>query len=751
MGKESQDSVVDTYNYSQLEKKIDKIIDCVCAYIPNSNKQYITEQIYKAYFYAKDAHEWQKRLSGDPYIIHPVCATEILIGLKPDILTIQACLLHDVIEDTPRTADDIQNTFWDEVAFLCIWMEKLSKVRYKWEQRNIGSLRKMFVAMAEDLRVVFIKLSDRLHNMKTLKYHPKPDKRERIALETLNIFSPIADRLWLYHMKNALDEECLKILEPKEYRNVKKQLRELSENKKAFVNNIKKEIKGLLSWKIQNYAIDFRVKSLYSIYKKLKKKWLDSVDDLYDIFGIRVMVQDESDCYKVLWLIHHTWAPIPKRFKDYIALPKPNGYRSLHTTVIWLLKEYRKQPTEIQIKTYEMKEFSDLWVAAHFAYKEKGNEWTTDIDWVKELKELTQNVWDNDFVWSLKVDVFKDRIFVFTPKGDFINLPAGSTPIDFAYYLHTDLWNHITLAKVNDRVHPLDKELRNGDIVEVVIDKNKKPNPFWMSFVKTLKAKNNIKLYLKKEDKEVYRERGKDIMNKYLEKAWLKPFDKDYTLLKVLDGREYNMEERWALLEQVGNFSIVPSSLLKRIMKTKNLLPLSLWSSAVKEIDKKNKYFSKNESDIKEDIVIGGEENMSYVLWRCCRRKVPNEIVAHINNKWIITIHKRDCLTLKNVNKDRLLPAYKKGTEDDNLLVKIILKFEKKIGILKEMSEIIYSMNIDVDEITTRKLSGNNVEIYLQLIILDYDYLIIDRLVDRLRLHFKDSLLDVNLSKIEKQ
>ena len=746
MLKKSQDIKIKSYDYSQLNRKIDKVISKVYWYIANPNKEYIKEQIYKAYLYAKDAHEWQMRLSWDPYIIHPVWATEILLSLKPDILTIQACLLHDVIEDTPKTSEDIKEVFGEEVAFLCIGMEKLSKVRYKWEERNIWSLRKMFVAMAEDLRVVFIKLADRLHNMQTLKYHPKPEKRERIALETLNIFSPIADRLWLYHMKNSLDEECFKILEPKVYRKLRKELRDLKDSKKAFVDNIKKEIHKLLDGKVGHYEVDYRVKSIYSIYKKLKKKSLDSVNDLYDIFGIRIMVDDEWDCYKVLWQIHHKWAPIPKRFKDYIALPKPNGYKSLHTTVIWLLKEYRKQPTEIQIKTYKMREFSDLGVAAHFEYKEKWSVHSTDIDWVKELKELTQNIGDSDFVGSLKVDVFKDRIFVFTPKGDFINLPVWSTPIDFAYYLHTDLWNHVTLAKVNDKVHPLDKELSNGDVVEVVVDKNKKPNPFWMSFVKTLKAKNNIKLYLKKEDKDLYRERGKDIMNKYLEKADFKVFDKDYSLLKVLDGREHSFDDRLWLLEQVWNFSITPGSLLKRIIKSQNII---LVKKEPKEWVEKKEISTWNEDHKRSDIVVGGEENMSYIFWRCCRRKVPNEIVAHINSKWIITIHKRSCATLDNANKDRLLSAYIKWMEDENLVVNIFLRFKRKIWVLKDLSEIIYSMNIDVDEISTRKLSGNNVEIYLQLIILDYDYLVIDRLLERLKLNFKDILVDFTLKKVK--
>ncbi|MFK7780231.1 MAG: RelA/SpoT family protein, partial [Candidatus Gracilibacteria bacterium] len=484
---------MDPDKYLKIDQKVDKIVKKVSKYMVNLNIEYIRKEIFKAYEYTKEAHEGQVRLSGDPYLIHPVKSVEILLSLKPDLYTIQACFLHDVIEDTPKTKDDIKEGFGEEVAFLCEGMEKLSKVRYRGEERNIGSLRKMFIAMAEDLRVIFIKLADRLHNMETLHHHPNIEKRERIALETINIYAPIADRLGLYHLKNSLDKECFKILEYQKYKKLRKELRELEPIIKAFTNNAKKQIIDLFEGKLSNYEIDFRVKSIYSIHKKIQKKGLSHAKELYDLFGIRIIVENEADCYRALGIVHGTWVPLPQRFKDYIALPKPNGYKSLHTNVMGLVISSRKQPTEIQIKTYEMKEYSDIGVAAHFEYKEKGSTISTEVNWVKELKELTSNIGDNDFVGSLKVDVFKDRIFVFTPKGDFINLPAGSTPIDFAYYVHTELGNHITLAKVNDSVYPLDKELHNGDVVDIVIDKNKKPNPFWISFVKTVKAKNRIK------------------------------------------------------------------------------------------------------------------------------------------------------------------------------------------------------------------------------------------------------------------
>ncbi|QFR39384.1 bifunctional (p)ppGpp synthetase/guanosine-3',5'-bis(diphosphate) 3'-pyrophosphohydrolase [Candidatus Gracilibacteria bacterium 28_42_T64] len=727
--------------YTKIDKKVDGIIKNVKGYMKNLSPDFIDVEIRKAYIFAKEAHEGQYRKSGDPYIIHPVEATKILLSLKPDIYTIQSCLLHDVIEDTPRTAEDIQEIFGDEVAFLCLGMEKLSKVRYKGEQREVGSLRKMFIAMAEDLRVVFIKLSDRLHNMRTLKFHPKPEKREKIALETINIFSPIADRLGLYNFKNELDQECLKILDIKNYKKIKKQLKEMEDSRESFLKNVRVEIKKILDGEVQDYEIDYRVKSIYSIHKKLTKKGIDHIEDLHDLFGIRVIVKDLSDCYRVLGLIHNKWSPLPYRFKDYIALPKPNGYKSIHTTVIGLLKEHRKQPTEIQIKTYKMKEYSDIGVAAHFEYKEKGSSIVKDIDWIKELKDLTQNIVDSDFIGSLKIDMFKNRIFVFTPKGDLINLPHGSTPVDFAYYVHTELGNHISMAKVNDKIYPLDKELHNGDFVDIIIDKNKIPSPFRISFLKTVKAKNSVKSYLKKEDKELHRERGKDIMNKYLDKLGLGVFDKDLSLLKVIDGKKYSTENRWTLLEEVGSFNITPSILLKRIIKSNKI---DVKGSEAKALDSAKK----KKNTHKRKVIIGGEANLKYTYCQCCKKQTLDAIVSHINSKGILTVHKRDCKILRDVNKERLLPTYVEGYESQSLEFSINFVLKNKIGMLKSLTEILFSMDINIEEIISKKIGNLNTGLSLKLVIPDYDYLIIDRLIDRVKLYYGDDLVSHSLEKI---
>lgn len=733
------------YDYSKVDKKVNEIVKKVSKYMTDIPYEDINRDIFKAYNFSRDSHEWQMRLSWDPYIIHPVEATKILLDLKPDIATIQACLLHDVAEDTPRSINEIKENFWEEVAFLCEWMEKVSKVKYIWEERNVWSLRKMFVAMADDLRVIFIKLSDRLHNMQTLKHHPKKEKQERISLETLNIYAPIADRLWLFALKNALEEECFKILEPVEYKSIKKQLDDLKENIDYFYKNAKKEIEEILNPVVDNYEITYRVKSIYSIYKKMKKKWFDTVESMYDLFWIRILVEDIPTCYKVLWVIHNSFHPIPNRFKDYIALPKPNWYRSLHTTIIWLLKSYRQQPTEIQIKTFDMNEYADIWVAAHFEYKEK---WSTkkaqDIDWVKELKDLTESLWNNDFISSLKIDVFRDRIFVFTPKWVSINLPSWSTPIDFAYAIHSEIWNHTVLSKVNWKIFPLDKELSNWDVVQIVTDNTKKPSPFWLSFVKTTRAKDRIRSSLKKENKDIHIERGREILNKYLEKFSLPSLDKELSILKVIDDREMSLDDRANLLEQIWNFSVNPSAVVRKILKSKRLI-------AKKEV--KNDVINILNTDLlikKENIIIWWEKWIDYKVCKKCIgwSEIPEKIVWHINSKWNITIHDRSCSILDNVNKERLLSAYREWEEDKNIVVSISFIFLDKIWVLKDLSEIIYSMWINVEEIVSKKVDLRRHEIKLKLEIPDYDYLIVDRLVDRVRLRFWNILLSVNLEKI---
>ncbi len=727
----------------ETDQKICEIISRVQAYIWFMSPEDIADEISLAYEFAKNAHNWVVRLSWEPYITHPVAATEILLWLSPDIPTIQACLLHDVIEDTDFTYDDISETFWEEVAVLCAGMEKLEKVKYRGEDRAIGSLRKMFLAMAEDLRVVFIKLSDRMHNMQTLHHHPNPEKRERIALETLNIYAPIAWRLGLYKFKNGLEEECFKILHKEDYEALQLSLRELESSREEFKNSAIIEMQNTLLAIDMPHRVDFRIKSTYSIYKKLQKKWLEHPRDLYDIYGVRIIVWSIADCYRVLWEIHSKWHTLPYRFKDYIALPKPNGYQSLHTTVIWFLKKYRQQPTEIQIRTEDMHMRSEIGIAAHFEYKEKWSVLAKDIDWVNELNEVMEWVGNNDFMNSLRIDTFRDRIFVFTPKGDLINLPQGSTPVDFAYQVHSDLWNHIAIAKVNGVVYPLDKELKNGDIIEVVSDKNRKPSPFWLSFVKTMRAKWAIKAYLRRGNKETHRDRWREILNKYLEKSWLPVLDKDMSVLKILEGRVNGMEERLQILEQIWNFSINPASVLKKILKEKNIA----YESTRKKIEAPLWKVDKGDQKIQE-IIIGWEVWIPHKHCKVCLKKWPSDqIVAHINSRGQFTIHARSCPVLHGVNKERLMNAYIKWEESISIF-KLSLTLKNKMWIMKIVSETLFQMEINIDEIHTSKISPTETILTVGLEIPDYDYLVIDRFTERLKTQLWNSLIDIRISQV---
>ncbi len=734
----------------EIDAKVHEIILRAQAYMQEMSEQEVHDSLWEAYEFAKNAHKDVKRLSGEPYISHPVAATEILLSLNPDIYTLQACFLHDVIEDTDYTYEDIKAKFWEDVANLCNGMSKLEKVKYRGEDRAIGSLRKMFIAMADDLRVIFIKLSDRQHNMQTLLNHPNPVKRERIALETLNIYVPIAARLGLYNMKSALAEECFKILHPEDRKKLISELDELADGRKEFQNSAILTIGKLLWDQDIPHEVDFRVKSPYSIYQKMKRKNIDHPKDLYDIYGIRIVVPSVWDCYRVLWEIHSKYHTLPYRFKDYIALPKPNGYQSLHTTIVWFLKSFTKQPTEIQIRTNEMHKRAEIWVAAHFEYKEKGSKIAREVDWVKDLKEMVDSIGNNDLLSSLKIDTFKNRIFVFTPKWDLINLPTGSTPIDFAYHVHTDLGDHITIAKVNGGVHPLDKELQNGDIIEVIIDKNRHPSPFWLWYVKTIKAKNNIKAYLRKWDKETHRDRGKEIINRYLEKADLQPLDKDMTVLKVIEGRELNTEDRLQLLEQIWNFSITPASLLKKILKAQNITYIkkdknqNTSSKAQLEIAKEQEKIGSD-----HEIIIGGEPNIAYHSCKiCCKDTIPEAIVAHINSRGMFTIHARDCSILSWVNKERLMNAYIKGNEAISLF-RLSLTLRNKIWMMKVISETLFSMEINIDELHTQKISQTETSLIIGLEIPDYEYLVVDRFIERIKTLLGPNLIEYKIKEIK--
>lgn len=732
-----------TTDYFHINILVKSIIDEVALYMKNTPKEVITEEIQKAYIYARNAHEGQLRKSGEPYILHPVEATRELLILRPDIVTIQSCLLHDVPEDTEKTVEDIRVVFGDEVAHITAGMEKLSNLKYRGEERTIGSLRKMFVAMSEDVRVIFVKLADRLHNMKTIEFHPNKEKRERIALETLNIYAPIADRLGIFDFKEALETECFKILHPHEYNRIREELDVFKEAQEIFATKVKKLIMDTIPDEVPIVDISYRVKSPWSIYKKMQRKGYERVQDIYDLFALRIITDTAHHCYDVLGTMHTVWTPVPNRFKDYIALPKENGYQSLHTTVVGMFHEFRSQPTEIQIRTLAMHRQAEIGVAAHFAYSETGQSKTAqDAYWAAELKEILSNSEDSDFMTQMKIGVFDDRIFAFTPRGEIQVLPKGSTPVDFAYSVHSELGDHIVIARANGRVVPLDYELRNGESIEIVTDKNKHPNITWLSFVKTTRARESIKAYSNRANRGQLIEKGRFILNAHLTKHFNKGLDKDLSLLKIIDGKTLDTEGRENVLVQLGNLSRRPSSVIRSILENSSSELHKIKELGEQSTKEKKVHEVKNEGDTKE-LIIGGEKHIPYRFAHCCEPKVLDKVVGYITRNGV-NIHKIDCASLIQKDFDRYIPAYWEGMKVQGLHIQAEMIFINKIGVLKKLTEIFFLMRINIDEMNAYTGKDGFSHIIFSLKTEEEDYYLFERLMERVRLsipEFKEGKL----------
>lgn len=461
------------------------------------------ELITKAFNFAEESHEGQKRLSEEPYFVHPFKVAKTLAHLQLDAKTIAASLLHDVCEDNGVTERTIRKQFGEEVSFLVEAVTRLGKIKYYGDEVQTENLRKMFMAMAKDIRVILIRLADRLHNMKTLDYVPE-EKQKRIAAETMEIYAPLANRLGMGELKGHLEDLSFKYIYPEKYKKINEMLKGKYEQKERDLIKVKYDIeKELWENEIKNFHIDSRVKHLYSLFKKLQRPEINmNIDNVYDLIALRIVVQTVEDCYKVLGIIHKMWKPLPGRIKDYIAMPKPNGYQSLHTTVF----ATDGRITEIQIRTAKMHEEAEYGIAAHWAYAEsgkprQGGKFNPRLSWVNQLIEWQKGIkGSKDFLETLRIDFFKDRVFCFTPKGDVIDLPENATAIDFAYAIHSDIGNHANGAIVNNKFVSLNTVLKNGDIVEIQTQKNKKPSAEWLERAKTSLAKKQIKTAMREHE-----------------------------------------------------------------------------------------------------------------------------------------------------------------------------------------------------------------------------------------------------------
>jgi GTP pyrophosphokinase len=455
------------------------------------------EIIRKAYLFAEKAHQGQKRANGDPYFVHAFETAKIIAKTGMDAKTIAAGLLHDVLEDTPIKEAELEREFGKDIVFMVKGVTKLSALKYHGQERHVESLRKFFIAMANDLRVVVIKFADRLHNLRTLQF-VREDKRRRIALESIEVYAPLADRLGMGKLKGDLEDAAFPFAYPKEYYQIEQILKEKKGLYEKYLDEVKEKLEEELKKnKIKYIEMDYRIKHKYSLYRKLIRYNMD-LDKIYDIVALRIVVSTIEECYRVLGIVHSLWRPLPNRIKDYIALPKTNGYRSIHTTIF----TGSGGIAEIQIRTKEMHAEAEYGIAAHFAYKEhkeKDGKDKSKFEWIEELKNFKNVSKDpQKFIEHLKTDFFNDRIFIFTPKGDVVDLPKDSCPIDFAYSIHSDLGNHVAQAKVNFKIAPLNIKLKNGDIVEILAKKDSNPSSKWLSYVKTSMAKKHIRIYVEK-------------------------------------------------------------------------------------------------------------------------------------------------------------------------------------------------------------------------------------------------------------
>lgn len=611
------------------------------------------ELVEKAYYYAEEAHRGQLRNSGEDYIQHPLEVAKILLELELDEATIAAALLHDVVEDTPCTIEEIEKEFGPEVAILVDGVTKLGRIPYKTKvEQQVENLRKMFLAMAKDIRVILIKLADRLHNMRTLKYH-SPEKQKEIAQETLEIFAPLANRLGIFRIKWELEDLSFRYLKPQEYHDLSEGIAYKRREREDQINEVIEQLRQRLGEVGIHAEIAGRPKHFYSIYRKMVSQNKE-LSEIYDLTAIRVIVDSVNDCYGALGIIHTMWKPLPGRFKDYIAMPKPNMYQSLHTTLVGAHGE----PFEIQIRTWEMHRTAEYGIAAHWKYKEGGKgvggSFEQKLSWIRRLLEWQHESKDaGEFMESLKIDLFSDTVFVFTPKSDVVELPAGSCPIDFAYRVHTDVGHRCIGARINSRIVPLDTKLVNGDIVEILTSKTGNgPSKDWLSFVKTSQAKSRIRQWFKKEKREENILRGRESLEREIRKLGLDPSAilKPETLLAF--AKSYNITNVDDLYAAMGDGAVTVNKFLMRLREDLS-----------KEEKEKLQLAALQQGDGKPSVAYGkatqgvrvkGVDNILIRFSRCCNPLPGDDIIGYITRGRGVSIHRQDCENVKAHNDDEL-------------------------------------------------------------------------------------------------
>ncbi|HIU64877.1 MAG TPA: bifunctional (p)ppGpp synthetase/guanosine-3',5'-bis(diphosphate) 3'-pyrophosphohydrolase, partial [Candidatus Avacidaminococcus intestinavium] len=679
-----------------------------------SIEQYMDKQqvafVRKAYEFAAEAHLQQRRASGEPYIIHPLGVAMILAKLQLDELSLAAAFLHDVVEDTEVTLDDITELFGRKVADLVDGVTKLNKIEYvSKEEQQVENYRKMFLAMAKDIRVVLIKLADRLHNMRTMKYMP-PHKQQSISQETLEIYAPLAHRLGIYAIKWELEDLAFRYIEPDRYYDLVEQVQAKRQEREVMIQDAIKEIRNNLAEMDIHCEIQGRPKNFYSIHKKMLRDHKE-LSEIYDLLAVRVLVDTVKDCYGALGIVHSLWKPIPGRFKDYVAVPKSNMYQSLHTTVL----SNNGQPLEIQIRTFEMHRISEYGIAAHWRYKEAGNTQKTGdrtydakLSWLRQLLEWHQDLRDpHEFVNTVKMDVFADEVFVFTPRGDVIDLPVGSVPIDFAYRIHTDVGNRCIGAKVNGRIVPLEYKLNNGDIVEIITSKQANgPSRDWLNMVGSSESRNKIKQWFKKERREDNIAKGREMLEReakrlgYEQRVLLKPEN-----LKEVAGK-LHIDVDDNLLAALGYGGVPINTVMSKLVEIyKREQKQSTTKDLTQLLSNMKPRSSKAQSS--HGILVKGEAGILVKLAKCCNPIPGDKVIGYITRGRGISVHRDDCpnVLANNDEENRMIDVSWDIATDAVYRVSLKITSADKTGILADIMMVasesklnIHALNVHVDK-----------------------------------------------------
>lgn len=706
------DAAVKTmHDFTSPEVLYKELINSVLKYHPSTD----ISMIEKAYKVASEAHEGQKRKSGEPYIIHPLCVAIILADLELDKETIVAGLLHDAVEDTWMTYEEVEKEFGSEVALLVDGVTKLGQLSYSADKVEVQAenLRKMFLAMAKDIRVILIKLADRLHNMRTLQYM-RPEKQQEKARETMDIYAPIAMRLGISKIKVELDDLSLKYLKPDVYYDLAHKVALRKSEREQFVGAIVKEVKKHMDDANIKAQVDGRVKHFFSIYKKMVNQD-KTIDQIYDLFAVRILVDTVKDCYAALGVIHEMYKPIPGRFKDYIAMPKPNMYQSLHTTLIGP----NGQPFEIQIRTYEMHRTAEYGIAAHWKYKESsdgkapvGKSEEEKLNWLRQILEWQRDMSDNkEFMSLLKndLDLFADSVYCFTPQGDVKTLPSGSTPVDFAYSVHSAVGNKMVGARVNGKLVPIEYEIKNGDRIEIITSQNSQgPSRDWLKLVKSTQAKNKINQWFKKELKEDNILKGKEMLAQYARAKGFKitNYTKNQYLEAVL--RKYGFRDWDSVLAAIGHGGLKEGQVFNKLVEAydkenkKNLTDEQVLEAASETQEKL--HIAKSKSGI----VVKGIHDVAVRFSKCCNPIPGDEIVGFVTRGRGITIHRTDCVNVLNMSetdRTRLIEAewqQPDTKEKEKYMAEIQVYANNRTGLLVDLSKIFTERKIDLRSINSR-------------------------------------------------